>query len=98
MRMANQSGIPPREAVKQSLDQAKSHEDTAREALATASMVDAFGATDEEFLRAINNGTINVTSCEGIRNGSLCAAILNKYAAIASRATAANFNCHKSLS
>ncbi len=94
MRMINQSGIPPSEAVKQSLEQAKSHEETAREALATASMVDAFGATDDAFLRAINNGTINVISCEGVRNNSLCAAIVNKYAAIASRALAANLNCH----
>lgn len=94
MRKINQSGTAPREAVKQSLDQARSHEQTAREALAIASMVDAFGSTDEEFQRSINNGTTNVTSCEGVRNSSLCAAIMNKYGAIASRAVAANLNCH----
>lgn len=95
MSTINQQGLSPQVAIQQSLQQADAFDKTAAEALSTAEQVDAFGASDAEFEKAIKSGKLSVTNCSGIRDSALCTAIINKYGAIASRAAAANLMCFK---
>lgn len=95
MRLAKAQGETIDSAISKSILAAKEHDNTAREALSTASQVDAFGIEDEQFERDIKSGKITLNSCSGIHDAALCAAIANKYGAIASRAVAANLMCYK---
>ncbi|UVJ45559.1 hypothetical protein NVV94_08380 [Pseudomonas sp. LS1212] len=95
MSTINQQGLSPQVAIQQSLQQADAFDQSASEALSTVQQVDAFGTTDAEFEKAINSGKVSVTHCSGIHDSALCAAIVNKYGAIASRASAANLMCFK---
>lgn len=95
MSTISQQGLSPQDAIQQSLQQADAFDQTAAEALSTVEQVDAIGTSDVEFERAIKSGKLSVTTCSGIRDSALCAAIINKYGAIASRATAANLMCFK---
>jgi|APLak6261691555_1056199.scaffolds.fasta_scaffold01910_2 hypothetical protein len=95
MLKINQMGLSPQTAIQQSLQQAVEHDRTAREAVSTAGQVDALGTTDEEFERNIKSGKLSISDCSGIRDSSLCVAVINKYGAIANRAVAANLMCYK---
>lgn len=94
MRAVGAQGFSPQRGIDASLAQARQHDDVARDALATASAVDAAGITDETFAQQVNSGQLRVSDCSGIRNGSLCAAIAEKMGAIATRAMAAAMQCH----
>jgi hypothetical protein len=94
MRTARQQGYSAESAIQASLEQARAYDDTVRQALRTAAATDGFGATDDEFLDSLKRGTLKVSTCDGIRNAALCDAINNKLGAIASRATAADMQCH----
>lgn len=95
MQSVKTSGETMDSAIAKSLMQAKEFDNTAREALSTASQVNAFGIEDEEFERDIKSGKLKLNSCGGIHDAALCAAVANKYGAIASRAVAANLMCYK---
>lgn len=94
MRMSGKQGFTPESAIKASLDQARQNDSTAREALGTAASTDILGATDDEFIERINRGALKVSSCNGIRNAAICAAIATKIGAITNRALAAEMECH----
>ncbi|CAG9187043.1 hypothetical protein [Cupriavidus pinatubonensis] len=94
MRQANGQGYTPQAAVKAALDQARAFDTATKEALQTASAVDAFGTTDEEFLNRLRNGSLNLNKCDGIRNSALCSAGATKIGAIFNRAVAAEMQCH----
>lgn len=95
MRNASSQGIKPNDAVKMTLQQAKSYDEDIKRSLGSAMDVDALGTTDEQFLERLNNGTLAVKSCnEGIRSSNLCIAIVNKMAAVVMRSIAAEMQCH----
>jgi hypothetical protein len=94
MRAASQQGYSPESAINSSLEQARAYDETVRQALSTAAATDGFGTTDDEFLDSLKRGTLSVSTCEGIRNAALCDAINNKLGAVASRALAADMQCH----
>lgn len=92
MSKARAQGFTSQGAIKASLDQAKEFDRVSREAAQCASDVDALGATDDEFLAAMRQGRAP-NACTGIRNSCLCAGILNRMAAVGSRALAAEMQC-----
>jgi len=94
MRQANGQGYTPQSAVQALLAQARENDARTAEALKTASAVDALGTTDDEFLNRIRTGTINLSTCDGLRNAALCAAAMMKLGAITNRAVAAEMQCH----
>ncbi len=94
MQRAKQQGYAPNQAVTAALQQAREFDKTAKEALRTAASVDAIGTTDEEFLAKLNNRSLDVPNCDNMRNSALCVAIVNKIAAITTRAVAAEMQCH----
>ncbi|WP_141218197.1 hypothetical protein [Bordetella genomosp. 11] len=94
MHEANRQGYTPEAAIKASLAQAKEFDATTAQALQSASAVDAFGTTDEEFLAVLKNGKLSLEDCGAIRNASLCAAAATKIGAIFNRAVAGEMMCH----
>lgn len=95
MRNARAQGFSPNDAVDTTLKQAREYDVQIRKALGGAMDVDALGATDEQFLERLNNGTLQVRRCdEGIRSSNLCIAIVNKMAAVVMRSVAAEMQCH----
>jgi hypothetical protein len=92
---AKQQGYGPNQAVDASLQQARENDRVARQGAECASDVDAWGTTDEAFYQAISAGRIDRNIiCQGIRNSCLCAAIINKMAAVGTRAIAAEMQCY----
>lgn len=94
MRKVNQDRIPPNIAVDVTLEQAKKYDDSIKKDLKTVMDVDSLGTTDEQFLERLQNGPLDVKSCDGLRNGYLCIAIVNKMAAVVMRSIAAEMQCH----
>ncbi|MBJ6610866.1 MAG: hypothetical protein JG718_10945 [Candidatus Thiothrix moscowensis] len=94
MAAAKAEGLVPQSAIQSLLAQAEEYDRVAREALHTASEVDAFGSSASDFMKSIKSGKYNNISCEGIRNSSICAAIINKMSAIYTREEAKQFKCH----
>ncbi|HBS5731705.1 hypothetical protein WDT23_05300 [Klebsiella pneumoniae] len=95
MLAINKEGISPDEAILQNLQQAEEYNRVVKDAIHTAAQTDGDGITEVQFANQINSGTLNISVCDGIRNSSLCAAIINSYGIIASRAVAANLICYK---
>ncbi|MDA0426056.1 hypothetical protein [Stutzerimonas frequens] len=87
-------GYTPDEAVSAILAQAREFDKSTEQALISASSVDSFGQTDDEFLSKLKSGQLNIDDCGGIRNSSLCTAAITKIGAIANRAIAAELQCH----
>jgi hypothetical protein len=94
MRNATREGFSQEGAIKAAFDQSREFDKTTKEALITAGATDGFGTTDEEFLSKLNNGSLRVAECDGIRNASLCAAIATKMQSIAFKAIGAEMSCH----
>lgn len=89
-------GISIDTAIQQSLLQAQANDQSAKDAFATASEVDAYGTSDEQFEAALKSGQLKLDPCDsGIRGPALCAAVTIKYGSIMSRAVAANLMCYK---
>lgn len=95
MLAINKEGVSPDKAIEQNLLQAAEYDRTTQDALKTAAQTDGMGITQAQFSNQITSGTLQVNSCDGVRNAALCAAIINSYGAIASRAVAANLMCYK---
>lgn len=94
MKEAKELGVTPEQYISQTLADARTFDQSAKEASETASAVDAYGITDEQFLEQIKSGDLNVPKCDGIRNAALCAATGFKLGAIGMRAIAAELQCH----
>ena len=94
MADASSHGYAPDEAVSATLAQAREFDNSTEQALISASAVDSFGETDDEFLVKLKTGQLNIDECSGIRNSSLCSAAITKIGAIANRAIAAELQCH----
>ncbi|MDM0032069.1 hypothetical protein QTI33_07925 [Variovorax sp. J22P271] len=94
MRRARRQGYTPSTATKAIFSQAREYDKAAAEALRTASLTDALGNSDDDFLVQLKGGTLSVKDCLGIRNNALCQAIRMRIAAVVTRAEAAEFVCH----
>jgi len=93
MAKAKAQGFSAQGTIKAALDQAREFDRVSRQAAECAADVDAFGATDDDFLSAMRQGRAP-GSCTGIRNSCLCAGILNRMSAVAVRALAAEMQCY----
>lgn len=95
MYAINKKGISPDESIRQELQQAEEYNRVVKDAIHTATQTDGQGVTETQFASQIKSGTLQVNICDGIRNSSLCAAIINSYSAISTQAIAANLMCYK---
>lgn len=91
----NKEGLSPDQAIDQSLQQAQEYDRVMNEALHSAAQTDGQGITEAQFASQIKSGSLQISECDGVRNASLCAAIVNHYGAISSRGVAANLTCYK---
>lgn len=94
MKSATSQGFSPEDAVKATMQQARVYDESARQAVSTASQTDALGNSDDEFLASIKSGKLNLDKCDGIRNSALCSAAISKIGAVFNRAIAAEMTCH----
>lgn len=90
--LAKQQGHSMESATKAALAQAREHDRVSRESAQCAADVDAMGASDDEFLTAMRNGSAPAV-CTGIRNACICSGVINRLAAVATRALAAEMQC-----
>lgn len=94
MERAAQQGFTAEAAIATVMQQAREFDSTASRAAKTAETVDAFGMTDEEFLRRLHNGTLEIPEgCPPVRGAAICAMAINRIAAIALRYTAREMRC-----
>lgn len=95
MEKATQQGYTPEAAIAAVMEQARAFDETAARAAKTAEMVDARGVTDEEFMRRLHNGTLEIPAegCVAIRASALCAMAVNRIAAMALRYMAREMRC-----
>lgn len=95
MAAAKAQGYSASGAVDFALEQGREHDRVAREGATCAAEVDAWGGTDEAFLKSLSAGRVdrNIKCNAGIRSACLCAALVSRMSAVASRALAADMQC-----
>jgi hypothetical protein len=93
VRSAKSQGLTAQAAVEASMQQARSYDSVVRQATSCAADTDAFGTTDDQFLESLNSSSLRNVSCDGVRGSCLCAAIINKMAAVGTRALAGGMRC-----
>ena len=94
MAKAKQQGFTADSAMKATLAQAREFDRVSRESAQCAADVDAMGATDEQFLAWMRQGQAPSNCRAGIRAACICAGIINRIAAVGTRALAAEMQCH----
>ncbi len=95
MQQGAAQGMTPQQAVQSLINDANRYDESARQALSVSNNFNGAGGTsDEGFLNIVRTGDLGFSACNGADTAALCAGVVAKLGAIASRAEAAEVGCY----